>query len=253
MHRGLPIDFRYEDRGHATTTVFFHAALGPKITRLPVFLGKSFSQDVAVNRLFVADPTLHIDDKLRLAWYAGSSRQPDLQEVLAQVFAKISGSNRTIYFGASGGGYAALYYSAQHPSSLAIPLNPQTNIARYVPAFVERWASMAWQLEKSESGHLEMPDTVTNLVEVYEQPRGNHVLYVQNTGDALHMEAHWSPFIEKVNPSNDIVPFLQFVGEGHVPPPVEQLKELLKLAAASQDWSTLDVLPQTLAIGMEVR
>lgn len=240
---GVPVDFNYEDRGYATTVTFFHAALSRKVEKLPVFLGRAFSQDAPVNRLFVSDPTLALDERLNLAWYAGSSSQPTLQSDLSRIFVKAAGRNRMIYFGASGGGFAALSFSARHRGSLAIPVNPQTNIALYTPAAVCRWTNLAWGFDNNpHSGELAMPPTLTDLCDVYSQPLGNSVVYVQNTGDDSHMQSHWRPFSEALHPGNPVLPILEFSGEGHVAPPSERLAAVIERCAEQDSWDEISMI-----------
>lgn len=238
---GVPVDLLYEDRGFGTTAVLFHAALGLTIKELPVFLGRKFSELVPVNRLFVSDPTLNIHENLTLAWYAGSSVHPNLQDHLAKIFQKVTAGNRAIYFGASGGGFASLFYSASHPGSLAMPVNPQTNIRSYTTRFVCRWTNTAWGLENQDDGSdLCMPPTTTNLRELYASPVQNHVIYVQNTGDRTHMPGQWKPFEESIHPSNSLKPLLVFSGNGHIAPPPDYLAAVMSIIASADSWDHLD-------------
>lgn len=240
IYGGVPIDFQYEDRGYETTAIFFQAAVSAKVQKLPVFLGKSFSTDPKINRLFVSDPTLYLNERIRLGWYAGSSTQPMLQDVLADVFLKISGNRRTIYFGASGGGFAALAFSALHSGTLAIAVNPQTSIADYTALAVARWTDLAWGYDNEATGRLEIPNTLSNLRPLYSTKLDNYVLYVQNTGDTTHVNDHWEPFFATLNPSNHVTPIIAFSGEGHVTPPADYLTALLHLAADTESWQDLD-------------
>lgn len=238
-YNGLPIDFEYENRGFSTTAIFFHAAIGPSIKNLPLFLGKGFSRDVSVNRLFVSDPSLYVDERLRLAWYAGSSVQPQLQEKLSSIFIKVVGNRRAIYSGASGGGYASLVYSAMHPESLALPVNPQTVIANYPRPLVCEWTNLAWGMENGRTGDLQFPPAVVDLTTLYNVPRDNHVAYIQNSGDTSHVEKQWKPFSENCHPDNSLILVFDFAGEGHVAPRNVYLTELLNIAADCKSWADL--------------
>lgn len=239
LDNNVPIDMHYEDRGFDTTVVFFHAALGPHVKKLPVFLGRSFSRPVRANRLFVGDPSLTLDDRLRLAWYAGNFQQPLLQESLSLLFKKICGKNRMVYFGASGGGYASLYYSGIHAGSLAIPINPQTNISRYNTDFVSKWSEICWKRPYNAEDDVCLNTSITNLVAMYSTKRMNHVLYIQNSGDIHHVDEHWRPFSEHIHPGNHMEPVIHYVGEGHIPPTPDQLTEALQAAVNETDWAKL--------------
>lgn len=238
---GIPVDFDYEDRGYAVTGIFFQAAIGPKVEHLPVFLGKRFSEHVPVNRLFVSDPSLYVNKRLRLAWYAGNLKQPTLQGDLSRIFAKVSKRSRTLYFGTSGGGFAALAFSAEHDGSLAVAVNPQTDLADYQPVHVARWTNLAWGMGNSADEPITMPPVTTNVRPLYAEHIKNHVVYVQNTGDTSHMERQWSPFKESIHPLNSVTPLVQFSGQGHVAPPSKFLAELLTVLAETKSWAAIDL------------
>lgn len=223
MHRDVPIDIRFDDRKAPTTIVFFHAAITKAVASYPVFSGGTFSEGIHANRLFVSDPSLYVDSRLRLAWYAGSSTQPDLQEVLEAVIrAAVPEGSRVVFFGASGGGFASLYFSSKFAGSVAVPVNPQTTLRAYNPVITQRYLNYAWgglALEK-------LPVT-TDLIDLYSEPRQNEVLYVQNTGDADHMENHYRPFLEALPSGHTVRSRLVDAGEGHVPPSRAMLGEIL--------------------------
>ena len=220
---GVPIDLRYDDRGCDATVVFFHAAITKVVKRYPVFSGASFSADIPANRLFVSDPSLYVDPRLKLGWYAGNKHQPRLQDDLARLISRfVREPDRLIFFGASGGGFASLYYSAQFPGSIAVPVNPQTDISAYVPASVQRYLSCAWDAETIT----EIPAT-TEVRRLYSGSLENSVVYVQNTGDADHMTHHYVPFMNSLPDGHRVAPMLVDAGEGHVPPSRSLLGEIL--------------------------
>lgn len=231
MHNGIPIDVWNSPRGHDVTTVFFHAAITSPTTRLPMFTGGGISAAIPTNRVFIADPTLYVGETTKLAWFAGNQHQPDLQSVIVQILrALIPEEQRVVFFGASGGGYAALYYSTFFPGSTAIPVNPQTDIAAYLPAFITRWLTSAWGRDGEDD--LSTVPAVTSVVPMYAEPVANRVWYVQNPGDSFHVEGHYGPFMAALDPGNDVQPVLIDGGPGHVPPPKETLTELLAAAAS---------------------
>lgn len=236
---GEAIDFQYEYHGYETTGIFFQAAVSKKVQALPVFLGQSVSAKASMNRLFVSDPTLHSNPRLTLGWYAGSSSLPKLQRILSLIFLKVSRGKRALYFGTSGGGFAALLYSALHPYSIAIPVNPQTNIAAYDPKAVARWTDLAWGMNNENMGTRVLPSVRTNLLDLYSQPLTNTVVYLQNTGDSYHMESHFAPFKMCLHPANQFHELLVHVAEGHIAPAPAFTAELLDMASAAPSWRDL--------------
>lgn len=231
MHRGTPIDVRNDPRGERKTLVLFHAALARPTIDLPVFTGASISRTLSVNRVFVADPSLYIDDNLTLAWYAGSSKQWDLQHALSKILrALIPESNSVVTFGASGGGFAALYYASQFADALAIPINPQINLKHYSPRPVKKWLELGWGLEPNIS-NLDTISAVTDSGKAFREGSPANVWYVQNTGDKNHMDNHFRPFMDSLPAGHRVSPLLLDVGPGHVPPKKETLVEILGSAA----------------------
>lgn len=216
MLGGLPIDILYEPRGYETTTVFFHAALVSKDYKLPFFAGKGVSADLPTNRVFIADPTLYLDERLALGWYAGNYKQPRLQYAIRGILEHlISKDQRMVTFGASGGGFAALYYASCRDGAIAVPINPQTHLSRYKSGF-PKYARLAWGL--AEDGAESHIPALTNVTTKYRTP-GKRVFYIQNQNDIGHIENHFKPFMAAL-PEDHLVNPVLFDGKpGHTPPP----------------------------------
>lgn len=232
-HGGLPIDLRYDPRGASTTLVVFNAALGGPNTVLPAFMGDNISADLGVNRIFLADPTLYLDDTLAVGWYAGNRHQA-LQEVIPQVIRKLAGpEQRVILFGPSGGGFAALYFATTIPGALAIPVNPQTSIKAYGPKGSGMYAKAAYDLDGEDA--IDGVPAITDLVEVYAAPAHCRVWYVQNTGDRGHVINHMTPFLDRLHSSNDVRPVTLYAGDGHKAPPKDALVRILRCAVRGDE------------------
>lgn len=241
---GLPIDLEYEDNGSDVTVVFFHAALSSKAVLLPIFAGRGLSKGLQVNRLSISDPTLALDDTLRLAWFAGSLKQPSLQSNLSRIILDITRhSRKVIYYGASGGGFAALQYSARHPGSVAITINPQTNIAKYNAAAVTRWTDLAWNMSNRDNKTLDIPKIYSDLTKQYRKPTNNSIIYIQNTGDISHMKKHAQPFFKYLHPKNSAHKLFFHSGDGHVPPSKEFLKDSLTAVVSNDAIMEIDFKP----------
>lgn len=230
MRGGLPIDVRFEPRGYRATTVFFHAALSGDKYRPPVFSGRRISEELPTNRVHIADPSLYIADKLRLGWYAGNHKQPRLQWAIRGMLNHLVPADQSmVTFGASGGGFAALYYAAHREGAVAVPVNPQTNLARYSPAAVARYAKLAWGIQGV--GSLREMTAVTDLTRLYRTP-GRRVFYVQNKNDRSHMEEHFAPFMASLPEGHDVHPVLVDGEVGHHPPAKEITRSILAAAIA---------------------
>lgn len=233
MNGGLPIDIRNDHRGYDVTTVFFHAALTGGTYRHPVFTGAGISEDLPTNRVFIADPSLHLDDRLMLSWYAGNRKQPRLQWVIRAIIkALVPEGQRVVTFGASGGGFAALYYAANHPNAVAVPVNPQTNLAKYLPSAVGRYTRLGWGLTGPNA--LKDITAVTDLRRLYRSAPAR-VFYIQNRNDTSHVAAHFEPFMAALPEQHRVYPVLVDGASGHKPPPKGVTRAVLEAAIAGEE------------------
>lgn len=233
MHGGLPIDIRHEPLGYDTTTVFFHSALTARKFDFPVFAGVGISSGLPTNRVFITDPTLYLDGKLMLGWYAGNVKQPRLQWAIRGILNRlIPTEQRVVTFGSSGGGFAALYYAGTREGATAVPVNPQTNLARYVPAAVARYTKLAWGLTGADA--LEEMTAVTDVARVYRSP-GRRAFYIQNQNDPTHMKDHLGPFMDALPDGHCVHPVLVDGEQGHRPPPKSSIRAVLAAAVAGAD------------------
>lgn len=237
---GIPVDILVSPGSAKTTIFFFHGAIEPHFT-LPVLSGLGISGGLAANRVFISDPSLVLDKKLMLSWYAGNVHQPELQQNLVAIMRKIVTSlksERTVFFGGSGGGFAALFFASYFAESLALVFNPQTDIAQYSARAVRDYALKAFDINQEEPNPLgQIPaGVVTDLCAHYMEPRSNYVAYMQNSADKVHVEKHLTPFWNAVDSNTEVLLLSDYWRDGHSPPPKELLSELLNLAVSSPDW-----------------
>lgn len=240
MDNGIPIDLKYVDRGKGITVLTFHPAINSKVTHIPMFIGGNITQDLEANILFVSDPTMNVFEELETGYFAGSSRQPNLQSDLNKIFRKITEGKRAIYFGFSAGGFAALYFSSLHPGSIAIPVNPQTTLSLHTSERLTKWAEVAWGISNQKDAPVKnVPPVDSDMCDLYSTPKPNRVAYVQNVGDRDHMEIHWARF-KKLAKSQVIAgTCLVYAGDGHIAPRPEFLTEVLNTVISSPSWGRL--------------
>lgn len=200
---------------------------------LPIFTGGSVFRDLPINLVMVADPALVVSPDLPLAWYAANVDGFRTQDVLKRAIEHIAtslGAHSQITFGASGGGFAALYFSYHLPGSLAVAINPQTDIARYTAAYVQRYAMGflgASGPQDIERVLAEKADT--SVLPLYERGYENRVLYVQNGSD-WHLDAHMRPFLAACGRPVEVL--MGEWGNGHIAPPRPVIRSLIEAEIA---------------------
>lgn len=243
-YNGSPLDILRIDKGSDTTVVVFHSSLSQSVRTIPVFSGLGVLSGMHANIICVSDPTLELNEKLKLAWFAGNSKQ-HLQRDLPQILGKLldeQSAKHVIFFGASGGGFASMYYSAAFPDSLAIPLNPQTNIRRFPESAVLSYARVAFGARSIEQARNHLINSITDdLRDVYRSGSRNTIAYVQNYMDTHHVYRHMQPFLSAIPRSGNTLCLVDDWGFGHVAPPGELSRGVLE-AAINSDGHWQDAL-----------
>ena len=233
---GMPFDLLVDDIGAETTLVSFHAALGGSGLKPPIFTARTVSDGIGLNRIFVSDPGLLAGEDLGIAWYLGTS-EVDATAVLTKIIAALQqrmGAKHLVFFGMSGGGFAALNLSHEFPGSLAIPVNPQTRILDYLE---EHWDDLGryclGAADAEESRELLEQHPRADLRRIYADGFENTVIYVQNESDG-HVKRQMRPWLEAATSTGDgrIYTLFGNWGRGHVPPNARELKPML--AAVSE-------------------
>ena len=220
--------------------VTFHAALTRKGMSLPMFAGAKVTSDNNVNRIFVSDPGLYSGDDVTLAWFSGTSALP-LQSTMPRILDHLmeaAGGERTLFWGPSAGGFAALFYSRFFPGSLAVPINPQTILSNFGYKNQRIYTSAAFGARShGEHENIFANRICSDLRRHYGGELTNYVLYIQNSTDH-HVEQHMEPFLSSLASSDRIRIIMGSEwGEGHVAPPADRIRGILAAMTNPQtDW-----------------
>jgi hypothetical protein len=246
----VPIDFLVRINPGRPLIFSFHDSTprNPNL-KLPVFTGLNIIDDLDASYVALSDPSLYLHPELKLAWFSGSDGL-ELQKLFPALLDKLialSGARDVICAGGSGGGFAALYYSAHIDGSFAVTWNPHTDIIGYNPAHVAEYGSAAFGLESYEATATQLGSLIdTNLAAVYAERRNNMVLYLQNNSDG-YVVTQMRPFLaalgvdvgplHKGSRINGVVAdglwlLLEHWGDGHVAPPAPALGALLAAIVA---------------------
>lgn len=110
--------------------VFLNGSRGEtpdKFAPLPRFGRWSWHELFNGSTLYIEDPMLYKYNDLNLGWYYGTEETSylDLTLNIVKSIVKKTGNPKVIFYGSSGGGYAALHLASMLPHSFAISINPQ--------------------------------------------------------------------------------------------------------------------------------
>lgn len=256
---GVYLEFNLHRRASKSMLVFFNAALSSRTSdvKLPVFFGTRAPHATDACVLMVSDPGLYLDGNIRLAWYAGASGmrlQEDIPKVLRHIQDVLS-IERVVLYGASGGGFAALYYAPFLKNAIAVPCNPQINLLIYSSDILGRYLRAAYGYKGAPSAFesADIPDRPIVRITA-EHTLGARIVYLQNELDARHFNREFLPFLHDQGFSRGQgvveVHSARFIsvcgdnwGEGHRAPPAKFVYDLLHSLTEADGWNRL---PETI-------
>lgn len=237
------------NKGASTLVVALHGALHRTKYELPRFEWLTTLLGYDVNSMYFTDPTLWMDEKIQLAWYAGWPGT-DVQQHIANWIiraAEETGSNRIVILGSSGGGFAALQISALVSGSICLPFNPSTHIHQY-------WVNGDPKLHGTERKFIEVvhPDAAPNgiwqidwdydwtvtrgshlsVLRRYSEPVPNYVFFASNPNE-WHFEQHYLPFLAAAARGDNLGRIKVWEYEGrdtHTPPRPNEFRGALDAA-----------------------
>lgn len=184
---GFRLPVHYQAGSTDTLIVLFHGAVDQKLRPRPHFQ-PHFRHVFGAHQLAVSDISLHRSDELKLGWYLGTDDLP-LPGLLARYFHRLAQTGRfkrIIFFGASGGGHAALYHSFHQPGSLALVVNPQIDLGAFQPRdLFDDYRRLCWPAVAD----IEQLRTLVpfDLRSTYAGPMRNFVCVLNSSGDRHHV------------------------------------------------------------------
>lgn len=223
--------------GSDVLVVHLHGSIERQHYELPRFERLSSLQEVDANLLLLADPTLLLDDQLRIGWYLGREGE-DATARLAALVRRVAaqlGVARIVLAGSSAGGFGAIALAPRIPGALAVAFSPQVHVRRFGEEWAERLRSAAFpSRERFEDLELD-PGTRArvDLAALYDEVPGGRVWYVQNSGDVDHVALQRDPFEAAVD---DRVTFVdEFHCAGHNPPTRTRVRAWIERALEAPD------------------
>lgn len=237
MLDGVPLDIQLSMVTRAPAAIVLNGYFPREAgLLLPIFAGFGIIPGGSgISRISISDPSMHLSNDIGIGWYAGLL-EIKLQQILPRIIAhilKCCKASRVCFLGGSAGGFASLYYATFFPGAIAFVWNPQTDIRRYNPDHVTRYAHLAFGSEKEIGAARKVLTRRIDPEVISRYPTdGVKVIYLQNKTD-WHVESHLSPFltyhdIKLTRLPNWLHVHLGEWGEGHVPPPKEIISRIVR-------------------------
>lgn len=217
----LPVSVLLQDSPCLVFT-FTGAANRDEGNTLPQFASTGLYKYMPASFIRLADPSLDRNDEMRLAWYAGHdgfALQQQLPNLIMRMIEHL-GVTRAAFVGGSGGGFAALYYSWHIPQSVAIVLNPQTNLNKYHWGHRRRYREVCWPSLDAKAPLDSVVDV--NLCPLYAGRFDNTVICIQIASDYFHLTRQFAPFVAALPAEHRerlIVRVANWGVKGHKPAP----------------------------------
>jgi pimeloyl-ACP methyl ester carboxylesterase len=200
VHDGqrIPLQFRHGGPQARTLFITFHGAVDRKTREVPSFLGFFADLKNKAHQLNVSDPAMLRDGEHAISWYAGH-KGLHLQKILPVLFRNLQTAldiDRVVFLGSSGGGFAALFYGWQHPGSVVLAANPQTDLTKYYKFGVDAYRAGCWPDLPLDADLSQV--VTTDVGSLYAQKVPSTVIYVQSAMDPFHLGQHMAPFLAQV-------------------------------------------------------
>lgn len=180
--------------------VFLNGAINRSVKAPPIFQRSSWLPSFQSHCLIIPDKIVEINSSLELSWYL-DKRGDFLRNIREYVIQKASElkvkHEKIVFYGSSGGGYAALMLASMVEGSVAIAINPQINLRKYIGRVYQKFlvdtARHDLMIEHDLKDYFEFIGRIPNMI------------YVQNRGDVEHVNNQYIPFMSWLsNIRNDV-------------------------------------------------
>lgn len=224
------LDLLIRDRGAGTTFVTFQHRISVR-TPYPKLVGDGFVGELGANLVAISDPGVVTSNDVRLAWYLGDRATGPLKDHLLPVIFHVLwsiGQERYVFFGTSGGGYAAMDYGSEFDDAVIFTVNPRLGFTR--PGQETR--DLKTYIEHCHAPKGRTPyervkrKYAKNLAETVPPNANFHALMYHNIGDAAYLKSNQEDFVNARRNDLKLYQRLDFDGEGHVPIPGDKLRRI---------------------------
>ncbi|WP_457787447.1 hypothetical protein [Pseudomonas sp. PL-6] len=210
--------------------VLLSGAIDREKTAPPVFNRYSWAEKGVFpgGVLVISDPSVSLDGCLDLGWYIGDVDGGVSEGVcdIVRFYLRLLGLTieDVVFWGSSGGGFAAISASIKMPGSKAVAINAQANILRYeVRRSVDKFLDFIGvsRLGSEVENNPEINLLVRNMAT-------GRILLAQNVFDRHHLECHFSNMLCHLRRCGALFKVYMIVDErGHVGETVEDALNII--------------------------
>ncbi|MEZ2741878.1 hypothetical protein ACBP93_04470 [Paenalcaligenes hominis] len=212
--------------------VLLSGAVNRERSQPPVFNRHKWAESEVFpgHAICIADPSVNSDGKIDLGWYVGDERGGVFDDIIKIVnhyqFLLGVEDKDVVFWGSSGGGFAALNLASRKEGSTAVAINAQTNIFKYnIKKSVEKFLSY---IDCREKPNCLESSSVFNLFE--QNFSSNKIILAQNIFDDHHLSSHFYEFSNYLNRARfKSKVYFMFDERGHVGESIEDAKRIIDM------------------------
>lgn len=219
--------------------IFSNGAADRKKSELPIFMRRSWADEVNASCIYVDDRTIH-ESRLMIGWGIGRENVHHLDEVgiILREILKILEypDDKCFYYGSSAGGMMSMFLSIKHKSSKAIVNNPQMITPNYLDGKVVSFIRKNFFKEYTQEDFIEkFKDRLSIPHLIKQEEYVPKALYILNKLSESDYEKQYIPFVKELEESSVNTSNLEYLlynnkGLGHNPLPKERTVKIINAA-----------------------
>lgn len=233
-HQERNVDLLIRNNKAKETLVVFHGALSPRQRTIPYLQGEGISSSANVNLVACSDPALD-RGALSCGWFLGDKGFGKLKPFLAPIIdycLKQLNTQKTIIFGGSGGGYAAINFATAFPGSTVLAMNPRLNLDNPPKSTLDQYLDICHGVNtKTPMQRVKREFLEVNLADTLNRKQEFDLLILQNRNDSRFLNNQMIPFLRDLDNLDRVWLSLFDGAPGHAPVPREEIGRIVKLIA----------------------
>lgn len=194
--------------------------------------------------LCVADPTLDLNEDMKLGWYLGTESH-DATDALCKLILQCADAlgiskDQIVFWGSSGGGFAALSLASRIEGTTAVAINAQTDIFAYESKRVVEMVRKVCFGDHSAEEIKQRFSYRVDMSNAWKNNQSSKIIFIQNKLDAHHYNYHFQPLWRSLGGNAEggrakngrYFAWLYEDARGHGPESEQMLPEIFRLIDA---------------------